>query len=864
MSVSNYSSSSTNSMYRLGPADPALSGISISEAATSTSLVTEVTSIDLCEKQRCFQILLEGLETYVDNTELQDVYATFPGKVQEELYSMYCMSCKTPSNPELSKTEFSAVLGVLLQIKKPFVWPTEDNILKQSIEKTMALSSLETLYKSLESADDGSRSRVLDVITERKKQIDNQQIVLFRSLLVDPEISARQLKTIYKSLNSEVQALLPPPPYLGHDTSSKLHHTYGSHPRESGAGTTFRVFAPHALAISVVIIGENGVVKRELVMHKINQSGDWEVSSFKVMPGDEYCYRITTETGEILDKLDPFAFQMKRYEASTGDAEEGMTSIVANVDEYSWGDSEWIRQREMTAFGSKAMNIFEVHPYLWKRHEDGSALSYQELSKELISYCRMMHYTHVQLMAVMEHPVDKSWGYQVSGFFAPTDRMGSVQDFQALIDALHQNGIGVVMDWIPAHFAKDHIGLELFDGKPLFEPDDSKKAFHPTWGTKVFDYSNPFVRSFLLSSAEFWIEKMHIDALRVDAVTSMLDLNYDRPDKPYNNHKKKLFHWNQKYVDLDALMMLRELNANIHKHHPGVFTMAEEMDAFPALTTPVTEKKARVGKRGVGFDARQAIGIQADLIGYCQIPFEHRRDAQDFLIRTLSEMDRSEVITLPAASHDESAHGKKTLLKKMSGEDWDPQDWKRFAGIRNFHGVAATLPAPGGKLDFMGNAEAVTEEWSWRVLRGLEEAEKGIAAMQWSVLSPSNPNVQRHLGVQKCVSAFNRLRIEDPSFASTDFKWIAKDDRENSVVAYMRGRAICIHNFSAKAIEDYVFRLPAEVHVANLTETINTDSEEFGGSGVVNPGEISLVRDAASRVIGFKMRMPPLATVVLS
>ena len=572
------------------------------------------------------------------------------------------------------------------------------------------------------------------------------------------------------------------------------YQTFGAHP--VSGGIRFTVWCPGAKDVSV--IGDfSGWEPLPLLAQ--GSTGVFSAVIPQAKEGDLYKYRITSAHGETFDKADPYAF--------SAEVRPGTASRVVSLDGYAWGDGSYRRSKRQTKT-PRPMNIYEVHLGSWKQQEnpedpDFPFLSYRQLAEELIPYVRDMGYTHIELMPVLEHPFDGSWGYQVTGFFAPTSRFGSPKDLMYFVDQAHQNGLGVLLDWVPCHFCRDAHGLGRFNGEMLYEAAD-----HPEWGTYKFDFSRTEVRGFLLSSALYWLSVYHIDGLRVDAVTSMLYLNFGLPDwaeKTYNEYGGE--------ENLHAVSFLREFNNMVHEYAPGCITVAEESSAWPHVTGPTNEG-------GLGFDLKWDMGWMNDTLEYCKTDFPFRPYHHDKL--TFSMLyNFSEKFILPL-SHDEVVHGKLSLIGRMPGDYW-----RQFAGLRLL--AMYQMTHPGGMLSFMSSEYGPFIEW------------REYESLEWFMLD--YPAHQKH---REYVRALNQLYKAQGAFWQDDrswegFHWLEADDRDHSILVYRRtgkekSKAVTVLlNFVPEVCGNYRIGVPAP---GDYVEIMNSDSQEFGGSGQVNPGLI--------------------------
>ncbi len=589
------------------------------------------------------------------------------------------------------------------------------------------------------------------------------------------------------------------------------------------SGCLFAVWAPAVPRVSVVgnFNGWNG---RRHPMRSRGESGVWELFIPGLQPGDAYKYEILTEDGALLTKTDPYARRMA--------LRPDTVSIIAARQAYAWADADWIREREQWDWQHQASSVYEVHAGSWRLKPDGSFLSYRELADQLVDYVVGLGYTHIELLPVMEHPLDESWGYQVSGYYAPTSRFGEPDDFRYFVDRCHQAGLGVLLDWVPAHFPKDEFALARFVGKPLYEHADPKRGEHRDWGTLIFDYGRNEVRNFLIANALYWIEEFHIDGLRVDAVASMLYLDYSREDHDWTPNE---FGGRE---NLEAIAFLKQMNEVVHARFPGALTVAEESTAWPMVSRPTY-------MGGLGFSMKWNMGWMHDTLSYMEVDPVYRKYHQDQL--TFSQIYAyTENFVLPF-SHDEVVHLKKSMLGKMPGDIW-----QKFANLRLLY--AYQYAHPGKKLLFMGS-----EIGQWREWNAKEE-------LDWSLLE-----FPTHEGLHNLVSDLNRLYREQPAlhhfdFEQQGFQWMDCHDAEQSVISFLRKDAagnalICVFNFTPVVREAYRIGAP---QAGSYLEILNTDSAYYGGSDVGNGGKIS-ARDVPW--MGFEhsleLRLPPLGALLL-
>lgn len=609
----------------------------------------------------------------------------------------------------------------------------------------------------------------------------------------------------------------------------QLFNKLGSHLVEHTGveGTYFAVWAPNAKQVSV--IGNfNGWNRSSHPMSvRWDSSGIWECFIPGLGAAEYYKYFIESHNGYQVEKGDPYAFHWET---------PPHTASVTWDLTYTWNDATWMAQRKSQNPLEKPLSIYEVHLGSWRRvdnEQPNSFLTYRELAEQLPAYCQYMNFTHVEFMPVMEHPFYGSWGYQVVGFYAPSSRYGTTQDFMYLIDKLHQAGIGVILDWVPSHFPTDEHGPGYFDGTHLYEWEDPRKGFHPDWKSFIFNLSRNEVRAFLISNAIFWLEKYHIDGLRVDAVASMLYLDYSRNDGEWipNIHGGR--------ENLDSISFLQELNQVIHTEYQDVFTVAEESTSWPGVTHSVADG-------GLGFDMKWMMGWMHDTLGYLQTDPIYRKYRQGQL--TFSMMYAfSERFTLPL-SHDEVVYGKASLINKMPGDNW-----QQFANLRLLY--AYMFGHPGAKMIFMGGEFAQRHEW------------RHDYSLDWH--ENNNPD---HQGIQRLVRDLNKLYRDQPAlykfnFSHEGFEWINADDAERSVISWMRkgedeaDTLIFVANFNPQVWNNYRLGVPK---MGYYDEVFNSDDLYYGGSDIRNLKVLETAPIPANRQThSLSLKVPPLAVMVL-
>ncbi len=606
-------------------------------------------------------------------------------------------------------------------------------------------------------------------------------------------------------------------------THANLHHILGCHFRHEEGGARFAVWAPNAA--SVAVIGDwNGWQAQADPLHpRPDGSGIWEGFCHGVQHGQAYKYRIVSSVGNrILEKADPVGFLCEMPPATA--------SRVWTLD-YAWQDGEWMRSRGSRNGLDSAMAIYEAHLGSWRR-KDGKFMNYRELAHALGDYLNDLGFTHVELMPITEHPFYGSWGYQTTGYFAPTARYGTPQDLMYFVEHLHHKGIGVILDWVPSHFPSDAHGLGEFDGTHLYEHADPRQGFHPEWNSAIFNYGRNEVRSFLISSALFWFEKYHIDGIRVDAVASMLYLDYAR----------KAGEWIPNCYggreNLEAINFLRTLNEAVYRDHPDVSMIAEESTAWPMVSRPTT-------MGGLGFGMKWNMGWMHDTLEYIkQNPVFRKYHHGQLTFSLIYAFNENFVLPL---SHDEVVYGKGSLIGKMPGDDW-----QMFANLRALYGYM--WGHPGKKLLFMGGEFAQRREWT-------HEGE-----LEWWVAA-----FPEHAGMQNWLRGLNRAHRSEPSlheidFSHDGFEWIDAGNAEQSVVAFVRKSrsgppVLVVTNFTPVPRQNFLIGVPQR---GVWRELLNSDALEYGGSGWGNLGSVESVPVSShGRTDSLNLQLPPLATIML-
>ncbi|MDQ3980408.1 MAG: 1,4-alpha-glucan branching protein GlgB [Actinomycetota bacterium] len=613
---------------------------------------------------------------------------------------------------------------------------------------------------------------------------------------------------------------------FGEGRHRRLWEALGAHVRtlEGETGTSFAVWAPNARSVRVV--GDFNLWDGRInPMRSLGSSGVWEIFIPGVGEGARYKYEILTGSGALTLKADPMAF--------AADLPSSTDSVVTRVD-HQWRDQEWIERRDQEQLLNRPVSIYEVHPGSWKRDpsDPERLLSYGELADQLPDYVADLGFTHVELMAIAEHPFGGSWGYQVSSYYAPTARHGTPDDFRALVDTLHRRGIGVIIDWVPAHFPRDEWALARFDGTPLYEHEDPRLGEHPDWGTLIFNFGRHEVRNFLIANALFWLEELHVDGLRVDGVASMLYLDYSREEGEWLPNR---LGGNE---NLEAISLLKEFNEVVYEAHPGALTAAEESTSFTGVSRPTYTG-------GLGFGFKWNMGWMHDTLEYfAKNPVYRSHHHDELTFGLLYAFTENFILPL---SHDEVVHGKGSLLEKMPGDRW-----QKAANLRAL--LAWMWAHPGKQLLFMGGEIAQSREWNFR------------ESVDWHLLQ-----YPEHKGVQELVRRLNAVYREQPELWEQDstgegFRWIDASDTNSNILSFLRYAAdghplACIANLSPVVRDDYRIGLPIE---GAWREVLNTDDEAFAGSGVTASGPVTAEPvPSHGHPFSAALRLPPLGVLWL-
>ncbi|MGL2993300.1 1,4-alpha-glucan branching protein GlgB [Flavobacterium sp. TSSA_36] len=607
----------------------------------------------------------------------------------------------------------------------------------------------------------------------------------------------------------------------------RLYEKLGAHPIEVDGvkGVYFAVWAPSAQSVSVVGDFNYWIAGNHELYVRWDASGIWEGFIPNITKGMTYKYKIqSSNNGIVTEKADPFAFYCEKPPHTA--------SVIWDLD-YKWDDDKWMKSRKEHNALDKPYSVYEVHLGSWKRHaDDNSFLSYTEMAEDLVGYVKETGFTHVEFMPVMEYPYDPSWGYQLVGYFAPTSRFGNPQEFMYLVDRLHDAGIGVILDWVPSHFPDDAHGLGFFDGSNLFEHPDRRKGYHPDWKSLVFNYGRNEVRSFLISNALFWLHHYHVDGLRVDAVASMLYLDYSRNDGEW---EPNIFGGRE---NLDTISFLKDFNEAVYANYEGVQTIAEESTSFPMVSRPTYAG-------GLGFGMKWMMGWMHDTLHYFQKETVYRKYHQNELTFSMTYAF-SENFMLPL-SHDEVVYGKHSIAGRMPGDEW-----QKYANLRLLYGYMFTHP--GTKLLFMGAEFGQSGEWNFE------------QSLDWHLLQ-----YPFHKGIQTVITELNALYKSQPAlyekqFSPEGFEWINYSDHENAVMTYIRkgndskNDLIVICNFTPVVRENYRIGIPRK---GELVELFNSDAKLFGGSGVQQNGKLKVeATPYDGRDYSIALTLPPLAISV--
>lgn len=606
----------------------------------------------------------------------------------------------------------------------------------------------------------------------------------------------------------------------------KLYEKLGAHLIELNGikGVYFAVWAPSARSVAVVGDFNYWVQENHQLNVRWDGSGIWEGFIPNISKGTTYKYKIQSNNGGVItEKADPFALYCEHPPHTA--------SVIWDLN-YKWKDTSWMTSRKDKNDLNKPYSVYEVHLGSWKRNAQGKFLTYIEMSDELVAYVQQTGFTHVELMPVMEYPYDPSWGYQLVGYFAPTSRFGKPQDFMFLVDKFHQAGIGVILDWVPSHFPDDAHGLGFFDGSNLFEHPDRRKGYHPDWKSLVFNYGRNEVRSFLISNAIFWLQNYHIDGLRVDAVASMLYLDYSRKEGEW---EPNIYGGRE---NLDTISFLKDFNEAVYTNFPDVQTIAEESTSFPMVSRPTS-----IG--GLGFGMKWMMGWMHDTLQFFQKESVYRKFHLNDLTFSMTYAF-TENFMMPL-SHDEVVYGKKSIQGKMSGDEW-----QRFANLRLLYGYMFTQP--GTKLLFMGAEFGQTAEWNFE------------QSLDWHLLQ-----FGYHAGIKKCITDLNtlyksQLALYEKQFSIDGFEWINYSDTQNAVLSYIRkgsnekDNLIVICNFTPVVRSNYRIGLPSK---GKLNEIFNSDNVAYGGSGVGNFKPIKIEKESWNgRDFSAEITISPLGVCV--
>ncbi|HOT22054.1 MAG TPA: 1,4-alpha-glucan branching protein GlgB, partial [Sedimentibacter sp.] len=605
-------------------------------------------------------------------------------------------------------------------------------------------------------------------------------------------------------------------------TNYYSYNFLGSHIIEN-IGTVFRVWAPNAKNVHITGNFCNWQKSAEYEMKKISDSGIWELFAPGIKEGELYKYIITAADNTIIYKADPYAFSSQTKTETA--------SIVYNINKYKWNDTNWFEYKKRINLYEIPINIYEVNLPSWKRKENGDFYTYREMAPLLINHVKKHYYTHIELMPIMEYPFDGSWGYQVSGYYSPTRRLGEPDDLKYFIDQCHQNGIGVILDWVPAHFPKDEHGLYKFDGDFLYEYKDSEKREIKGWGTHKFDFGRTEVQSFLISNAVFWLDVYHADGLRVDAVSSMLYLDYDKKEGEWTPN---IYGGNE---NLEAISFLKKLNESVFKNYPNTMMVAEESTAWPMVTKPTY-----LG--GLGFNFKWNMGWMNDMIEYMETdPFFRKYKHKNITFSLHYAFSENYILPL---SHDEVVHGKKSILNKMPG----PYE-EKFANVRVLLGYM--MAHPGKKLNFMGYEIGQFTEWDYN------------KEIEWFMIE-----YEYHGKLNTYIKNLNefylkRSELWEVDYSWSGFKWISNDDYEQNIISFKRinkngDELIAVVNFSPTERHNYIIGVDEGIY----TEVFNSNDEEFGGTGTGNKDRLISSQGSVHGYNSFvSLTLPPLSIIFL-
>ncbi len=900
----------------------------VRSALTEIDQTTLLASVKL-QKQLliAFQTALSG----ADQSAKSQAYHALPASIKEILSYVVWHQHGCPQKPTYGESTLLEDFSILSAIQTPYLHPQGENIIEQAInsiedkirllEAKKTVDQIEQLKKLLQGSSSNDallmEKEIVKHTSEFNRLFDEQtdrEIEHFKQLVDSNALTHRQLHKIYKSLDPIKRADLEQhyqPPYYGRGICADLHTFYGSHIHENSV--VFRVYAPNAKEVSVAIF-KNGRDYKIIPMQK-SAAGNWELRTDDAKVGTVYEYLIKTQEGELLKKADPYARQNKEVRDAQfkdglnfkGGLTEGghrqimetrfrQVSVVAET-KFDWTDGSWMSKRAQNANQDSARNIYELHVSSWKR-KNGEIMNWKELAIELAEHCKQNSFTHVELFSVMDHILDFPYtGYQPTAFFAPNHRLGSSADFKAFVDHMHNQGIGVFLDWIPGHFGVNESGLHNFDGTALYEHQDLRRAYQKNWNVINFNFEQPKVCDFLLSNAKAWLDEYHIDGLRFDSVSNIVRTDLFKEDSlPHYKGGK----WNP-----DALNFIRDVNAFIHGRYPGVITMAEESHGIVASTHSPSEKFSLYGEalmRGLGFDEKWALGWLYSMFEHSFLSEkpEHRKYHRGALfdamkIDTLEQQIHERAVR--AFSHDETGNTERpTMLERVQKQVACSEETlpSKFADLRAFY--AQQICLPGSKLSFMGNEFAQTGQWSdlMYIANGISGGydktmtyfagpeERNVGGVDWEQLVPGS----RHEQYMKFVVAFNDLYLKEQALWGNqpeNIQWFhTADPGKNDgrpIVAYFRksndpsNQLICINNFGDTMEQEYNIMFPsmqsnpALQYLKEIEEIFNTDDLQWGGEGRINTGRaIELIRendDINGCIIGFKVRIAPQSGIIL-
>lgn len=813
--------------------------------------------------------LIEKIKAPLSSAQIRKMIKEMDHGVATKIYLMIWLSKGCSKQNEFGRAYLERDVTILTQ-ELPELLVNKKGTLLQQIAEDLKIQHQFLAQKELcEELGSSVRQEQIALLHELEQKNIQNKIAIFQKREQDVHFSHSQLKALFRLMPPAAQAKLPKPPYYGRGFDSKIYTKLGAHYDGYTQNTTFRLYAPNAQKIDLVLTAF-GHVEHTIPLLK-GEDGIWTAQTPHALPGRTYHFMIVgAEGGDPFKKLDPFAFGNCIH--SSERHKENHESVVRDIRKpFPWNDQAWMEARKKIDPAHQPINIYEVHVPSWQRKDNGDSLNWRELATELGQYCQDMGYTHLELFGFFEHIQPKSMGYRVSNFFCPNSKMGTLEDFQFFVNEMHRRNIGVFIDWIPAHLARDPFALANFDGTPLLEGERT-----PQWGTYEFDFQKQYTWDYLGSNLAFLFDLFHIDGIRADAVTSMLELDFSRLPRSRTNEKGGT-------INLAGKAFLRNVNTYTKKKHPDVLLMAEESSDYPNLTRSVDEK-GQNEKRGVGYDLAWQMGYMNDFLRNYMLKSVRERcspEAHLLLTNTLKGVDggpdnrvRGKVV-LPW-SHDECAMGHKSIKEKAPVE----RTSDKFANGRLI--LAYPLLRGGGPiLNFMGNEILQSDEWHGRLLQSLNPKdawELKKPSVQWEELDPTvNPaNYHYHQGAQEFSKALNHFYLKNPGLwdhTDAGISWIDAKDYQNSVFSFHRrgnGQQLaCILNFSDHDLEDYLIPLPGPDYAPELVkltavkEVFNSDSAPFAGEGRMNE-TVEILCDSTGQPTHFKLRLPPFTAIVLA